>query len=89
MNNERPTFGVNNSLNTQQKRVESGAVWKRQSKKDSREFLSIKINLSKERLKALLNKEGDVVDIGFVAFINDNKKDDSKRPDFRVYEERD
>lgn len=91
MNNNRPTFGVNNtqtSQNTQTKRTESGAIWKRLSKRDNTEFLSIKINLSKEKLKALLNKEGDTVDIGFVAFTNTNKSDNTKRPDFRVYEDK-
>ena len=48
--NNRPTFGVVNSINSSvQKRTESGAVWKRLSKKDNTEFLSIKINLSKDK----------------------------------------
>lgn len=92
--NNRPTFGINNvnitsnNNNANTKRSESGAIWKRLSKKDNTEFLSIKINLSKERLRALLDKEGDTVDIGFVAFTNTNKSENAKRPDFRVYEDK-
>ena len=88
-NNTRPTFGVNSPVNTNtSKRTESGAIWKRLSKRDNTEFLSIRINLSKERLKALLNKEGDTVDIGFVAFSNTTKSENTKRPDFRVFEDK-
>lgn len=86
-NNERPTFGVKNVMTTTASRKESGCIWKRLSKKDNSEFLSIKINLSKDRLKALLNKEGDTVDIGFVAFNNSSKSDNTKRPDFKIYED--
>lgn len=95
MNNGRPTFGAGNGSasantnNTTTKRSESGAAWKRLSKRDNSEFLSIRINLSKERLKALLNKEGETIDIGFVAFPNPYKKEDAKRPDFRIFEDKD
>lgn len=86
-NNTRPTFGVNNTTSNVDSRIESGAIWKRLSKKDNSEFLSIKINLSKARLRDLLNKDGDTVDLGFVAFSN-NKGDNTKRPDFRIFEDK-
>lgn len=86
---KRPTFGANSSPQTQPNtRVEAGAVWKRQSKSDNSEFLSIKIKFTKERLKALLEKEGDSVDIGYVGFSNSHKTADDKRPDFRLYEDK-
>ena len=88
MNNTRPTFGINNSTvnKTTEKRVESGCIWRRNSKRTNEEFLSIQIKFSKERLKLLLSKEGDTVDLGFVAFTNNTKNEGSKHPDFRVYE---
>lgn len=86
-NNARPTFGVNNTVNIQEKRTELGAIWRRSSKRDNSEFLSIKINIPKDRLKHLLDKEGEVVNLGLVAFINDFKNDDFKKPDFRIFEE--
>ncbi len=90
MNNTRPTFGVANTppASTVNKRIESGAIWRRLSRKDNSEFLSIKINLPKEKIKALLDKEGDSVDIGFVAFVNPYKSEGAKRPDFKIYEDR-
>jgi uncharacterized protein (DUF736 family) len=88
-NSAKPSFGVKQAtITTDNKRQESGAIWKRQSKKDNSEFLSIKINFSKEKLKLLLDKEGDSVDIGFVAFSNPFKSEGIKRPDFRVFEDR-
>lgn len=87
---QRPTFGAAGVEIKQNpsERVEAGAIWKRESRKDNSEFLSLKIKLSKERLKALLQQEGDSVDIKFVAFTNSSKNGDAKRPDFRVYEEK-
>jgi len=88
-NNTRPTFGtLAPTVVTDGKRVESGAIWRRQSKRDNAEFLSIKINFSKEKLKQLLSKDGDSVDIGFVAFSNPFKSEGPKRPDFRIFEDR-
>lgn len=87
---KRPTFGATNTQTTSQNtRIEAGAVWKRQSNKDQSEFLSIKIKFTKERLRALLEKEGDTVDIGYVGFSNSHKTADDKRPDFRLYEDKD
>ena len=86
----RPTFGVKSPEVKQvsNERQESGAVWKRLAKKDNAEFLSIRVQLTKERLKALLEKEGELINIGFVAFPNTFKKEDDKRPDFKLYEDR-
>ena len=52
----RPTFGVKSPEVKQvsNERQESGAVWKRLAKKDNAEFLSIRVQLTKERLNALL-----------------------------------
>ena len=100
--NSRPTFGAikgnntpftannntANATNANTKRVESGAAWKRQTKKDNSEFLSIKISFSKERLKSLLENGGDTVDLGFVAFPNVFKGTSDSRPDFRIFEDK-
>jgi len=83
----KPTFGVAAPILKTNSRIESGAVWKRLSKKDSSEFLSIKISLSKDKLKELLNQANDTVDIGFVAFPNSTKNDNPARPDFRIFED--
>ena len=93
MDNNRPTFGVNTATvptteGATNKRTESGAIWKRVSSRDNSEFLSIRLKLSKERLQALLAKTGDTVDVGFVAFNNPFKNEGPKRPDFRVYEDK-
>jgi len=89
-NNQKPTFGV--TTQQQQKssiRKHIGGVWRRQAKKGNTEFLSIKINLSKEKLKKLLEKDGEEVDLGFVAFTNPFKADGPSKPDFRVFEDND
>ena len=87
MNNDRPTFGVTNKVTTTTKKAESGAIWKRQSKKTNSDFLSIRLTLNKEKLKELLAKDGDSVNIGFVAFPNPYKNEGEKRPDFRIFED--
>lgn len=89
MNNTvKPTFGAT-APQTEVKvdRAEAGAIWERQSKKNNSKFMSIKIRLSKERLKELLNSQDDTVSIGFVAFPNNSKNDIATRPDFRIYED--
>lgn len=86
---QRPTFGVKSPEVKQNsnERQETGAVWKRQAKSGQMEFLSLKIKLTKDKLKALLAQTGETVDISFVAFPNPHKNEDSKRPDFRIFED--
>lgn len=85
---KRPTFGVKSPEVKQNnnERQEAGAVWKRQAKSGQMDFLSLKIKLSKEKLRSLLEQAGDSIDIGFVAFPN-QFKNDPKQPDFRIYED--
>ena len=87
----RPTFGATPKVEpppvAKAERPEVGAIWNRKAKASSFEFLSIKLELSKDKLKELINGTGDTATIKLVAFPNKNHVEDSKRPNFRVYEE--
>lgn len=86
---QRPTFGAQGTQIKQNnnERQETGAVWKRQAKSGQMDFLSLKIKLTKEKLRSLLEQVGETVDISFVAFPNPHKNEDNKRPDFRIFED--
>ena len=86
----RPTFGVKSPevKQTNTKRQEFGAAWKRQTKKENIDFLSIRLQLTKEKLKALLSSVEETVTLNLVAFPNTFKNEDDKRPDFKLYEDR-
>lgn len=86
---QRPTFGAASPTLKQNssERQEAGAVWKRQAKSGQMDFLSLKIKLTKDRLRSLLEQAGETVDISFVAFPNPHKSEDVKRPDFRIFED--
>lgn len=86
---QRPTFGAASPQIKQSngERQETGAVWKRQAKSGQMDFLSLKIKLTKDKLRSLLEQAGETVDISFVAFPNPHKNEDSKRPDFRIFED--
>jgi uncharacterized protein (DUF736 family) len=89
---QRSTFGATSpeiKQTTQTSdRVEAGALWKRYSKSSGMEFFSIKLKFSKEKLKQLLEKEGESIDLGFIAFSNNSKQADDKRPDFKIFEDK-
>jgi uncharacterized protein (DUF736 family) len=89
----RPTFGVNSPEvkpmeNSEDKsfRPEVGAVWKRQSRNNT-EYMSIKLELTKEKLQSLLLKEGETIQVNFIAFPNKTHNGNTSRPNFRIYEE--
>lgn len=111
--NQRPTFVQNgasssptvggsleNSNQTQnQKRQETGAIWKRNARNGA-EFLTLKVELSKEQLEALIAnmqtveymQAGEkvtkvVATINLVAFTNKNQGGDGRKPAYRIYEE--
>jgi len=86
--NERPTFGATPNIDpTDDKRQEVGAIWTRTTKSNS-EFLSIKLNITKELLKQLSETTEEIVSVNLVAFPNRYKDGNDTRPDFRIYEER-
>jgi uncharacterized protein (DUF736 family) len=89
----RPTFGVSapqqqEEVKTEDKSVRSevGALWKRQSRSNM-EYMSIKLELSKEKLQNLLSKEGETIQVNLVAFPNKTHNGNMSRPNFRIYEE--
>lgn len=49
--------------------------------------MNIRLKLPKDKIKELLNAEGDTVAINLIAFPNNTIKENSNRPNFRVYEE--
>lgn len=49
--------------------------------------MNIRLKLPKEKVKELLNNEGDVIAFNLIAFPNNTTKENSNRPSFRVYEE--
>lgn len=85
--NDRPTFGaVRPDAPQDDKRAEIGAIWNRES--SSSNFLSIKLNITKELLKQLSESNEEVVSVNLVAFPNKYKDGNESRPDFRIYQER-
>jgi uncharacterized protein (DUF736 family) len=89
----RPTFGVNapeikviETSEDKSFRSEVGAVWKRQSRNNT-EYMNIKLELTKEKLQSLLQKEGETIQVNFVAFPNKTHNGNMSRPNFRIYEE--
>jgi len=91
----RPTFGVTTPVQEQRPtqssedksyRPEMGAVWKRQSR-NNMEYMSIKLSLTKDMLRDLLSKEGDLIQVNLVAFPNKSQNGNMSRPSFRIYEE--
>lgn len=111
--NQKPTFVQNrgvsstpsvggsleNSNRAQSQRPEAGAIWKRNAK-NGQEFLTLKLELSKEQLETLISnmqtveymqggeKVTKVVStINFVAFTNKNQGGDGRKPAYRIYEE--
>ncbi len=87
---QRPTFGATLPTpgpNAEQQRSEIGAIWSRTSKTNS-EFLSIKLNITKEFLKQLAETNEETVSVNLVAFPNRFKDEAPNRPDFRIYEEK-
>ena len=86
----RPTFGVTPPTpgpTAEQQRQEIGAIWSRTSKVNT-EFLSIKLNITKEFLKQLSETTEEVVSVNLIAFPNRFKDEAPNRPDFRIYEEK-
>ena len=49
--------------------------------------MNIRLKLPKEKVKELLSTEGDVISFNLIAFPNSSTKENSNRPNFRVYEE--
>ena len=91
MNDSRPTFGVNVTNTTVtgtsgEKRPEVGAIWKKISRTNS-EYMTIRLNLSRDLINKLVATEGTEVSVDLVAFPNRNQNGDDKRPAFRIYEE--
>jgi uncharacterized protein (DUF736 family) len=88
----KPTFGVSAPIQESKpeeksnSRPEIGAVWKRQSK-NNMEYMSIKLELTKEKLQSLLLKEGETIQVNFIAFPNKTHNGNNSRPNFRIYEE--
>ena len=88
----KPTFGAPQvetevkPLEDKSFRPEVGAVWERQSR-NNMDYLSIKLELTKEKLQTLLSKEGDIVRVNLVAFPNKTHNGNLNRPNFRIYEE--
>jgi uncharacterized protein (DUF736 family) len=88
----KPTFGAiapaTEEIKSTEKssRPEVGAVWKRQSKSNM-EYMSIKLELTKEKLQNLLLKEGETIQVNFIAFPNKTHNGNNSRPNFRIYEE--
>ena len=88
MQNIKPTFGVVQKTSNNDSRPELGAIWTRTSKSNT-EFMSIKVNLTKTKLQELLNNSTtEEVQLNLVAFPNKQYEENSKRPNYRVYEER-
>ena len=91
----KPSFGGSRSTtptNTgetpvaENKRTSVGAIWERTSQYKTR-YMTMQVQFTKERLKALLDQPGETVDLSLVAFINKYKENNEKRPDFKIYED--
>lgn len=79
----------NDDISEQRKlRPEVGAIWKRTSKQNGGEYMTIRLRLTKERLEELLliAEEGQEVEYDLVSFPNSREEND-RRPSFRVYED--
>lgn len=93
--NQKPTFGVainqdrlNEVIERRNQRPEIGAIWKKLSRKNNNEFLSVEVTLSEDKLKELLSKVVDgKVKINLVGFTNKFQNGMNRRPAFRLYEE--
>lgn len=86
----KPTFGatVNATSVPTNSRPEIGAIWQRSSKVSNKDFLSVKLNISKKKLQELLAAStGEEINLSLVAFPNEYKEAGDNRPAFRVYEE--
>ena len=68
-------------------RSEIGAIWNRQSKKTDLNYMTIKLELSKDKLKQLLQSEDSQVVFNLIAFPNKTQNGNDNRPSFRVYED--
>jgi uncharacterized protein (DUF736 family) len=82
----RPTFGVGQPQQQKQERPEIGAIWERTSKSNNK-YMNIRLKLPKQKLQELLNETGDTVSVNLVAFPNRDIKENTNRPNFRIYEE--
>lgn len=95
MDNQKPTFGVginqerlNEVIEKRNQRPEIGAIWKKLSRKNNNEFLSVEVTLTEDKLKELLGRvtEGKVK-FNLVGFVNKFQNGVTRRPAFRLYEE--
>lgn len=97
-NNEKPTFGANTTTTTpnteladkRKQRPEVGQIWNKQSKTNNLNYMTIRLKVTKEKLKEMLNQEPNAfgeVSLNLVAFPNKNQEGLDKRPSFRIYEE--
>jgi len=85
---KKPTFGaLAPKTASAAQRPEIGAIWKRTAK-NNKSYLNLKISTSKEKLLSLIKEEEGVVTLNLVAFLNDAKKGDDKKPEYRIFEER-
>lgn len=82
----RPTFGANQTKQTKKDRPEIGAIWERMSKSNFK-YMNIRLKLSKKKLLDLINSNEEVISVNLVAFPNKDLKENTNRPNFRIYEE--
>ena len=85
----KPSFGVTqNTVVNDDARKEVGVVWNRQAQTSNFQFLSIRMELTKEVLRKMLESTEEVVPLNLVAFPNRFKEGQDNRPDYRIYEEK-
>lgn len=82
----RPTFGAGQPKQIKQERPEIGAIWEKISKSNSK-YMNIRLKLSKKKLMDLLNSNEEVISVNLIAFPNRDVKENTNRPNFRIYEE--
>ena len=82
----RSADGIASDASDSSRRLETEAIWKRETSKDNNEFLSISLRVNE--IETLLNraKNRNADKLNLVAFLN-NKGGVPTRPDFRVFEE--
>lgn len=91
MNLTKPRFGMTPKKDegSQPKREKLGAVWHGRTKTTNKEYLTVVVELTPDKLKELAaiepNKHGKVV-LSLVAYTNSYKEEGTKQPDYNIYE---
>ena len=76
---------------TRKPREELGAIWERESASTKKNYMNIVFNLKKSQLleiieNAPLDSDGKVK-MGFVAFENEGREGNPKRPKYRIFKD--